>query len=184
MKIDENWLRAHLPEDLRDADIGCFSGLYLNGLNVMSHGERGNPDEVIYEANDEDDLKWWQLEMVCHFIGKVDSSKIWRWYRDHTENNHWMYIERKHYDYNAIEDLRLPAFERFLRNLKYGFPAEEWEKRVQRCVGLMNKWYIIPHWEYDRERLCFIEISDAREHDCHSSIIEEPRSDSIIKIVD
>ncbi|MBO4845499.1 MAG: hypothetical protein J5525_04245 [Lachnospiraceae bacterium] len=112
-----------------------FSGLYLDGLKVMSYGERGNPDEVHYEAKNEEDLRWWQLETICHFVGKADMTRTWRWYRDHAENGHWLYIERKHYDYNAIEDSRLPGFENFLRNLKYGFTAQEWEKRVQRIQG-------------------------------------------------
>ena len=184
VQLDEKWIRAHLPEDVRDEDIDVFSGLYLDGLKVMSYGERGNPDEVHYEAKNEEDLRWWQLETICHFVGKADMTRTWRWYRDHAENDHWLYIERKHYDYNAIEDSRLPGFENFLRNLKYGFPAEEWEKRVQRYVDLMNYWYVIPHWDYDREKLCFIEISESREHDDHMNIIEEPRPGSIIKIVD
>ena len=101
-----------------------------------------------------DDLansRWWQLETICHFVGKADKTRTWRWYRDHAENGHWLYIERKHCDYNVIEDPRLPGFENFLRNLKYGFLAEEREKRVQRYVDLMNNWYVIPHWDYDRE---------------------------------
>ncbi len=184
MKLDEKWIRAHLPEDCRNEPIDCFGGLYLDGLKVMSEGERGDPDEVLYEAKDEEDLRWWQLETICHYVGKADSSGTWRWYRDHAENGQWLYVERRHYDYNAIEDSRLPGFERFLRNLKYGFPAEEWEKRVQRYVGLMNFWYVIPHWDYDRERLCFIEVSDSREHDDHTNVIEEPRPGSVIRMID
>lgn len=51
-------------------------------------------------------------------------------------------------------------------------------------VDLMNNWYVIPHWDYDLEKLCFIEISESRKHDDHMNIIEEPRPGSIIKIVD
>ena len=38
MKLDEEWIRAHLPEDVRNEDIDLFSGLYLDGLKVMSVG--------------------------------------------------------------------------------------------------------------------------------------------------
>ena len=184
MRLDEKWIREHLPKDVRDEDLDVFSGLYLDGLKVMSYGERGNPDTVHYDAKDEEDLRWWQLESICHSVGKADNTKTWRWYRDHAENGRWLYIEHKTYDYNAIEDSRLPGFENFLRNLKYGFPAKEWEKRVQEYVALMNYWYVTPHWDYDREKLCFIEISDSKEHDEHANIIEEPRPGSVIKIVD
>ena len=64
MQMDESWIRAHLPEDLRDENINVFSGLYLDGLKVMSYGERGNPDEVHYEAKNEEDLRWWQFNHV------------------------------------------------------------------------------------------------------------------------
>ena len=64
MQMDESWIRAHLPEDLRDENINVFSGLYLDGLKVMSYGERGNPDEVRYEAKSEEDLRWWQFNHV------------------------------------------------------------------------------------------------------------------------
>lgn len=183
MRLDEKWIRARLPEDCAAEDIDVFAGYYLDGLTVMSEGERGRPDEVVYPAKSENDLKYWQLEMVCRFVGKADRSKTWRYYRDHAENGRWLYIERRHYDYNAIEDPRLPGFERFLRNLRRGFPPERWEAKVKEQVRLMNFWYSVPHWDYDRDRLCFIEISDSREHD-GDPMIEEPRPGSIIRLVD
>ena len=86
MELDEKWIRAHLPEDCRDEPIDCFGGLYLDGLKVMSKGERGDPDTIRYEANDEEDLKWWQLDTICRFVGKADKTKIWRWYRDYANS--------------------------------------------------------------------------------------------------
>jgi hypothetical protein len=58
-----------------------------------------------------------------------------------------------------------------------------WEKRVKRYVDLMNFWYKEPHWDYDREKLCFIEISDSREYD-NADGDEEPRPGSVIEVVD
>ena len=137
----------------------------------------------MYRAKDNDDLRFWQLEVICGFVGKADHSKKWRYSRDHAENGMWFYVEHRHYDYNAIEDSRLPGFERFLRNLKCGFPPDRWERKVKEHIRLMNFWYSAPHWDYDREKLCFIEISDSREHD-DQQMIEEPRAGSIIKLVD
>ena len=183
MKLDEQWIRAHLPEDCRDDDIDVFGGLYLDGLKIMSEGERGAPDTVSYEAKDEDDLRWHQLETICHFVGKCDKSRTWRWYRARAVDGHWTYIEHRNYDYNAIDDARLPGFERFLFNMHYAFPRDVWEKRVKRYVDLMNVWYKVPHWDYDREKLCFIEISDSREYD-NADGDEEPRPGSVIEVVD
>jgi len=182
MKLDEKWIRAHLPKEVENEPIDRFSGEYLDGLNVMHEGERGGPDIVVFQAKDEEDLRWWQLDQICQFVGKADHSKTWRWYRHHAENGHWKYVEHRHYDYNAIEDPRLAGFECYLRNLRYGFPRDRWEEKVQRYVDLMNYWFRKPHWDYDRHNLCFIEISDSREHD--EDTIEEPRPGSIIEIVD
>jgi|GEM_PF-331557 len=184
MELDEKWIRAHLPESCADQPIDCFSGEYLDGLTVMQEGERGGPDVAIYRAKDEQDLRWWQLEHICRFINDKDlpPKKTWRWYRDHAENGKWLYVEHLKYDYNAIDDARLYGFESFLQKLKYGFPPDRWEEKVNEHIRLMNRWYKKPHWDYDREALCFIEISDSREHDGDG--IEEPRPGSVIKIVD
>ena len=184
MKLDEKWIRAHLPEDCRDEPIDRFSGLYLDGLTVMSRGERGDPDKICYEAKDEEDLKWWQLDIICHFIGKVDKSGTWRWYRDHAENGQWYYIEHRQYDYNAIEDARLPGYERYLRNLKHAFPEDYFRKKAEEYIDLMNRWFKIPHWGYDYENLCFIEISDSREYSSDSDKTEEIKPDCIIRVED
>ena len=184
MKLDEKWIRAHLPEDCRDEPIDRFSGLYLDGLTVMSRGERGDPDKICYEAKDEEDLKWWQLDIICHFIGKVDKSGTWRWYRDHAENGQWYYIEHRQYDYNAIEDSRLPGFESYLRNLKYAFPENYFRKKVEEYVDLMNRWFLIPHWGYDYEKLCFIEVSDSKEYSSDFDKTEEIKPGCVIRVID
>ncbi|MBO4330660.1 MAG: hypothetical protein J5827_01140 [Oscillospiraceae bacterium] len=183
MRLDEKWIYEHLPEDCADEPIDVFSGYYLDGLTVMAEGERGGEDKVVYRAKNEDDLRYWQLEKICGFAGKADHSKKWRYLRDHAEDGVWYYIEHRHYNYNAIEDPRLPGFERFLRNLKYGFPRDRWEAKVKERIKLMNFWYTVPHWDYDRDKLCFVEISDSREHD-DQTMIEEPRPGSVIRIVD
>lgn len=184
MKLDEKWIRAHLPEDCRNEQIDKFSGLYLDGLTVMSEGERGNPDEICYDAKNQEDLNWWQLDKICSFIGKTDKSKTWRWYRDHVENGQWYYIEHKNYNYNAIEDSRLPSFERHLRNLKYAFPEDYFKKKVEEYTELMNRWFLSPHWGYDYENLCFIEISDSREYSSDFDKTEEITPGCIVRVID
>ncbi|MBR4461692.1 MAG: hypothetical protein IKS51_03830 [Erysipelotrichaceae bacterium] len=183
--IDDSFIRSHLPEKLRNQPIGFFHGFYLDGLTILHEGERGGKDIIIYQAEDEEDLLYWELEEVCYGLKEKEPfpRKTWRYYRDHAENGQWFYIEHRHYDYNAIEDSRLSGFESFLRLLKYGFPQDRWEKKVEKYTGLMNRWYEIPHWDYDYENLCFIEISDSREHDRDDVIVEEPQPGSIIKVV-
>lgn len=183
MKFDEKWIREHLPIEVRNQPIDCFKEEYLVGLTVMQEGERGKDDVVVYRAKDEEDLRFWQLEQVCRFIKEVDVpiKKKWRYYRDHAKDGKWLYIERKNYDYNAIEDSRLYGFECFLKNLHFGFPTDKWENKVEEYVRLMNYWYKKPHWDYDCNKLCFVEISDSKEHDGDGN--EEPRPKSIIRVI-
>ena len=184
MKPDEKWIRAHLPKELEDQPIDCFSGEYLDGLTVMREGERGGDDFVVYRAKDEEDLRWWQLEQVCRFIHEPSppARKTWRYYRDRAEDGKWLYTECRNYDYNTIEDSRLYGFECFLRILHYGFPRDRWERKVQEHISLMNYWYKEPHWDYDRNKLRFIEISDSKENDGDG--IEEPRPGSVIRMTE
>lgn len=184
MKLDENWIREHLPKDCREEELDVFSGMYPDGLKVMSYGERGDPDELDYEAKDEEDLRRWQLDRICDSVGEIDKSKVWRWYRDHVKNDRWYYIEHRNYDYNSIEDDRLPRFERYLRNLKYAFPSDYFEEKVKYYTALMNRWYQVPHWGYDYENLCFVEISESKEYSSDFDKSEEPRPRSILKVVE
>ena len=185
MKIYEEWIRTRLPKHLANEPIDFFHMYYLDGLTVMTEGERGGPGVVVFEAKNEEEMRYWQLELACHLIKEPKSrEKTWRYYRDHAENGQWYDVERRRYDYNAIEDARLYGFECFLRNLKCGFPPDRWEERVQEHVRLMNRWYKTPHWDYDRERCCFVEISESKEHDKDNDVVEEPRPGSVIKIMD
>ena len=68
MKIYENWIREHLPNELANEPIDCFRGEYLDGLTVMHEGERGGDDVVVFQADSEEELRYWQLETVCRFI--------------------------------------------------------------------------------------------------------------------
>ena len=47
MELDEKWIREHLPEDCKDEPINWFSGLYLDGLKVMSEGGRNDNNKRI-----------------------------------------------------------------------------------------------------------------------------------------
>ena len=185
MELDEKWIRDHLPKESRNDPIDVFGGLYLDGLKVMSIGERGDPDRVFYEAKDESDLRWWQLDHICHYVGKAESlSKTWRWYRDHAKDGQFYYVEHIHYDYDAIEDNRLYGFERYLRNIRYAFSEDYFRKKVTEYTGLMNRWFLSPHWGYDYENLCFIEISHSREYTSDFDKSEEIKDNNIVSVID
>ena len=89
------------------------------GVRCLAADERGGPDAIVYKAKDTEDLRYWQLEYFCEFLPGDDQPdrKVWRWVRDRVVNDRWRYTERRTYDYDAIEDARLPGFERLLRRL-------------------------------------------------------------------
>ena len=189
MKVYEEFIRSHLPKELADRPLDMFDNYFMDGLNVMTESERGGPDVIVYKAKSEEDLKLWQFGRACELIGSWPSfekrmgyPKRWRYYRHHAEKNRWLYTEYKKYDYNAIEDSRLEGFEKYLALTKLGFPKDRWEQEIKHYVHLMNYWYSKPHWDYDKEKLCFIEISDSKEHDEHSNPVDEPRPGSIIQV--
>ena len=185
------WTLAHLPQGIPKAalDKAVQSGdwSYFDGLNVMELNDRG-PALTVYQATDEEDLKlWWfqhlskDISMQWELLARKENNQKWRYLRAKVENGRWLYIEQKKYRYNAIEDTRLDWFEKHLMMLKPVFPLADWNKKVEEYIRLMNTWFKNPHWDYDRDRLCFIEISDAKEHNTDG--IEEPRPGSIIRIV-
>ena len=189
--IDRGWIISHLPKNIPAEvleDSIKFGGLYVDdNLIVWSEGERGAPDNMIYQATDEADLRFWTFGEVCSSIGlnmELHSRKQeelkWRYVQDHVEDGHWMYRKNKDYLYNAIYDYRLAWFEMELQLLKPIVPQKQWEKKVTEREQLMNQWFRIAHWALDREKVCCVEISDSKMFDGLDKTIEEPRPGSII----
>ena len=60
MKVYEEFIRAHLPKELANRPIIGFDYYYLDDMNIMTDGERGGDDVVVYKAKSEEDLMLWQ----------------------------------------------------------------------------------------------------------------------------
>ena len=71
-----------------------------------------------------------------------------------------------------------------ISNLKHAFPEEYFKKKAVEYTGLMNRWYLVPHWGYDFEDLRFTEISHSREYCSDFDQSEEIKPDNIILVVD
>lgn len=179
----EKWIREHFPEELKKEDFDfLFWGLYYleDGLTVMQVGDR-RPDEVLYKAKDEEDLKWWLLDYFCYRhadnnVLKHEKNVTWRWSYDDVKNNHWRYIEHRHYDYNTLEDQRLVRYDLYLKNLKRAsFPEDYFRTKVEECTDIMNLLFQEPRWGYDYENLRFIEISDSEPTDYEKFEYKNPK---------
>ncbi|MBP5167128.1 MAG: hypothetical protein ILP09_07720, partial [Oscillospiraceae bacterium] len=66
MRLDEKWIRAHLPKELSSQPVDYFSGEYLDGLTVMQEGERGGKDIIVYRADDKENLCWWHADLFMN----------------------------------------------------------------------------------------------------------------------
>ena len=182
MDYFESWIRERLPKELADEDLSQYFEEYdLNGLTVTAKSELGG-DVFVYEAKDENDLRLWEFDKVCRDLGlkseAFHSPKKWRY----TKAGNGQYVERKTYDYNAAEDTRVYNFEAYLRLVKPVLPPEIWEARVREHVDLMNRWFRSPHWDYDRENMCFVEIRISRESSPDGTELPEPGA--VIRVID
>lgn len=172
-KQNYEWIVKQLPDDLpQDIVEAALDNRwqYIDGLKLMEFNDRG-PSLTVYSAKDEDDFRIYLYKEICKQIAeklellhREQNALKWRYSRDHvSEDKKWCYVERKTYVYNAIEDTHLASFEDYLRLTKKGLSSEEWEKEIIDKVSLLNHWFHKPHWDYDKERMQFIEISDELE---------------------
>ena len=182
-----DWAIKHLPQNVPQTvvDNGIKNCRYnfFSGLNVMERDDRG--PSIVYTAANEEDLRLWWFLFLCESISeqwelfaRKENEKKWRFLRATVKNGKWFYIEQKNYKYNAIEDTRLDRFEKYLNLIKPVVSPEFWNKKVEQDTQLMNQWFKEPHWDYDRDKLCFVEISDSREHDTDG--YEEPGEGFIV----
>ena len=189
--IDREWIISHLPKDIPTEvvdDSIRFGELYVDeNLIVWSEGERGGPDDILYQATDEVDLRFWTFGEVCSSIAsemelrnRKQEEMSWRYVRDHVEGEHWVYRENKNFRYNAIHDFRKSWFEKELQLLKPVVPNEQWERKSKEREKLMNYWFKSPHWILNRDKVCFEEVSDSKEIHDFRNPMEEPRPGSII----
>ena len=189
--IDEDWIKQRIPKCVPQKELLWhlnFDSYYLDGLKIVCIGDRGD-QSVVYTAKDYDDVRYWIFEHVCSNVclqlelkkRKANSPK-WRYCGTRADNGRWMYIEHKDYRYDAIEDTRLAWFEMYLRLLKDNIPDDRWEKNVKERIKLMNCWFNKKHWDYDRNKMCFVELSNSKRRRSSTDMSEIPAPDQIIKL--
>lgn len=181
------WVRSKLPKDIPEDIVSAavnFHWYHISGLQVWDYSERP-PDDLVYTAADEEDLKLWFFRTAARYIAqnlelmnRDREEKNWRYVPDHVENGVWMYRENKTYQYHAIHDTRKYWMEYELRLLCPVFPKDRWMQQVRDYECLMNRWFKIKHWAYNLDNQCFVEISDAKALDWNG--VEQPAKGSII----
>ena len=131
------------------------------GYFMVSCGDRGTKSVTILEAEAE--------TAVNRFLALIIDKQAYQCVLDikDREEASWPYHCR--YDYRRLW---------FGKALEWLAPAVDWAFFAQcadRYIGLLNRWFARPHWEYDYQISRIIEISDSREYsDSHYLYRIEP----------
>ena len=141
----------------------------LVGYFYVTEGDRG---ELFLQcaSHNLEDMRWYIMKRILTHIGRqleLKGRKIeeknWRYPRNF-KNGELTFEENENWIYNAVHDSRKFCFEYVIASLAKLFEAE----RVYNCaleyLNFMNKCFESPHWDFDRKKMCFVEISDSREH--------------------
>lgn len=179
---DKQWIREHLPERVTDEMLdGCevFTSFYRDDLKIIREYHHGDAMGKVYEAKDEDDFLLWFFKECCDELSseliKPDRLKErlrWRYVDRSWGYDRRIYVEREEYEFNTIEDRRLPKYEEYLRLVRPVLTPKQWEGEVQERLNLMNQYFKDPHWDYDRDRMVYVEISDSKP--CFETVYQEP----------
>ena len=140
------------------------------GYFYINEGDRG---ELFLSclSHDIEDIRWYVMEKILRHIGqkleleqREDEEKKWRYLRKF-ENGKLKLEENENWIYNTIHDSRKYWFEYSIVLLAKIFETNRIYPYVASHIELMNRWFNVPHWDFDWEKMCFIEISSSQEHD-------------------
>jgi hypothetical protein len=140
------------------------------GYYYISIGDYGEP-ALKCLSHDPNNMRWYVLEEIVTYVGQEQERKTrrteeqnWRYTRDFKDGKP-AYVENERWIYNTIYDTRKFWFEYAINSLYKVFGASRLYPYVSEHIGLMNQWFVQPHWDFDWQKMCFVEISDSQEHD-------------------
>ena len=139
------------------------------GYFYVTEAERGELSLQCASHNSKD-MRWYIMKKILIHIGRQlelkgreIEEKNWRYPRNF-KNGELTFEENENWIYNAVHDSRKFCFEYTIVSLGKIFEADRVYPYALECLNFMNKWFDPPHWGFDREKMCFIEISDSKEH--------------------
>lgn len=117
--------------------------------------EEGDRDKIYLkcQSRDPDEMAFHVMhQKILRTIGrKLEMEKRVELEKNWTGNNN--YDSRKYW------------FEYVIGNLAKVFEGRVVEKVILQYTGYMNRWFDDEHWQFDREKMEFVEVSDSKEHD-------------------
>ena len=140
------------------------------GYFYVAEGDFG---ELFLEclSQNREDIRWYITEIIFSHIGqqlelegRENEEKRWRYQRKFKKGKLKL-RENKKWIYNAVHDNRKYWFEYTISALAKIFDEDRVQPYVSNHITLMNRWFYDTHWDFDWENMCFIEVSDSKEHD-------------------
>ena len=117
------------------------------------------------------DMRWYLLQEIASHVGqqmelavRLTEEQNWRYKRTFT-NGKLAFAENKNWLYNTVHDTRKFWFEYAINLLSRVFSIERLQPYVNERINYMNKWFNQPHWDFDWQKMCFVEISNSQERD-------------------
>jgi len=139
-----------------------------DGYFYIEDGDRGEINLSCCSRNFED-IRWYLLTSVAGYAGQYyelthrkSDEKCWRYPRKFIDGK-LILKQRLIWKYNAIHDTRKLWFEYEINALAKVADQARLTVFVNERTGLLNLWFDQPHWEFDWEKMTFVEISDSKE---------------------
>lgn len=143
----------------------------VDGYYYIELGDRDNIHFVCRSMEKENILFVIMKEILEQAGRKIEmknrnsEAKKWEYYQDYskTKPGHIHWVRNENFQYHARHDTRKVWFEFVIEKLLVLFPYERVEPVIKEYTDLINRWFVRPHWAYDRNKKCFIEISRSAE---------------------
>ena len=143
------------------------------GYYYIAVGDHGDV-YMLCKTESEEVILCFLMEKILRDIGMRIELKIreqeqrkWMYYTDDkmTEEGSERLIKNENYVYHTKYDSRKWWFEYIIRKLRPFFNDSMMNPIEKKYTDYMNKWFGDKHWEYNRSRELFEEMSDSVEQD-------------------
>ena len=140
------------------------------GYFYIAIGDRGALSLECSSPNP-DDIRWYLLQKIVSHVWqqmelavRMTEEQNWRYKRTFT-NGKLDFAENKNWLYNTVHDTRKFCFEYVINSLSRVFSMERLQPYVNERINYMNGKFEQPHWDFEWQKMCFVEISNSQERD-------------------
>lgn len=181
-KVRTNCCRMELPDGYAETINESISssvpyayerGYYKKNKTFyeISQGDRGALSLTLSTQSEECAI-WYFTEQIASSVGldlelknRSQYTPLWRYHDKFDDANKCWRESPQGWKINLRYDGRIYWFEYTIRALSKIYKGERIDDYIETRIRYMNQWFDEAHWGFDKDRMCFIEISDSPEHD-------------------